>query len=408
MPMTTKRLYYDNSYTLNFEANVVEHTTYKDPPAVVLDQTYFYPEGGGQPHDTGVINGVRVIDVQTRDADRAVLHVLASPITDSRVAGQIDAARRTDYMQHHSGQHILSQALSQAAEAETVSVHMSADSMTIDVKRINITPDEWIAVEDLANRIVLENRRVRVWFPEPDELASLRLRKLPDVAGKVRVVDMGGFDVTACGGTHVGYTGEIGAIKVVRFERRGDTTRLEFKCGGRALRDYRDKNDLINRLVTDLTVAYRDVPETIQRLQAENKTLRNELKAAREQLIEAEAAALLPTASHIGSVRIVTHAYEGRDVNDLKLLAQKLAAQPATIALIGLAGEKGQLLFGRAEDVAVDMASLLKGALALLNSDRGGGRANFAQGGGVPASLAQVTAALQQAERSILTILAGR
>src|SRR5579871_5640476 len=207
---TTQRLYYDDSYTLGFNADVIEKTTYKDRPALVLDRTYFYPEGGGQPPDTGLLNGVPVIDVQTRDADRGVLHVLEKPLTDQRVEGQIDAERRTDHMQHHSGQHILSQALSQAAHAETVSVHMSADTMTIDVKRTNLTPDEWLAVEALANRIVQENRAVRCWFPEPDELASLALRKMPDVVGKVRIVDVGGFDVTACGGTHVAHTGEIG------------------------------------------------------------------------------------------------------------------------------------------------------------------------------------------------------
>ena len=115
-------------------------------------------------------------------------------------------------MHHHSGQHVLSQALSRAAHAETLSVHMSDSTMTIDVDRANLTPDEWRAVEALANQVVLEDRPVRAWFPEPGELAALALRKLPDVTGKVRVVDVGGFDVTACGGTHVARTGEIGLI----------------------------------------------------------------------------------------------------------------------------------------------------------------------------------------------------
>src|SRR5690348_2615193 len=144
---TTERLYYDDPSTLEFEADVVEQTTHKDRPAVVLNRTYFYPEGGGQPCDNGILNGIRVIDVQTRETDRAVLHILKRPLADSHVEGKIDAERRADYTQHHSGQHVLSQALTQAAEAETISVHMSADTMTIDVKRTNISPEEWQAVE---------------------------------------------------------------------------------------------------------------------------------------------------------------------------------------------------------------------------------------------------------------------
>jgi alanyl-tRNA synthetase len=399
--MTTERLYYDDSYTLAFDAHVVEQTTFKKRPALVLDRTYFYPEGGGQPPDTGQINGVPVIDVQTREEDRAVLHVLDHDLHDNRVEGQIDAPRRLDHMQHHSGQHVLSQALSQAANAETVSVHMSESSMTIDVKRTNIPPEDWSAVEELANRIVLEDRAVRTWFPESDELEKLSLRHMPDVAGKVRVVDIGDFDITACGGTHVARTGEIGLIKVVKVERRGDMTRLEFRCGERSLRDYRDKNDVINRLVNDLTVGYWELPDALQRLRDENKALQYELKGAREQLINAEALALLPTATKRGNYQIVIRAFEGRDANQLRQLAQTLTANPGTIALLGVAGEKAQLLFGRADNVNVDMAQLLKAALAALGSDRGGGRPNFAQGGGVSASLEDVTRAIHQAEQTI-------
>jgi alanyl-tRNA synthetase len=380
---------------------VVEQTTYRQRPALVLDRTYFYPEGGGQPPDTGQINGVRVIDVQTREADQAVLHVLESQLPATHVEGRIDAARRFDHMQHHTGQHVLSQALSQAAQADTLSVHMSDSTMTIDVNRINLSPEEWLAVEELANQVVFENRSVRAWFPEPGELAGLALRKLPDVGGKVRVVDVGGFDITACGGTHVAHTGEIGTIKVVRFERRGDTTRLEFKCGGRSLRDYRDKNDVINRLVSDMTVGYWELPDAVKRLRDENKALQSELKAAREQLSEAEALALLSSASTYGDWQIVARTFEGRDVGEVRLLAQKLTARPSVIALFGIAGEKAQLLFGRAENVSLDMAQLLKTALAVLKSDRGGGRPQFAQGGGVPASLEAVTAAIRQAEQAI-------
>jgi alanyl-tRNA synthetase len=395
--MSTERLYYNDSYTLNFQADVVERTTLRDRPALILDRTYFYPEGGGQPPDTGLINGVPVVDVQTREADRAVLHVLEAPLPDSRIEGQIDAARRLDHMQHHSGQHILSQALEQAGRARTLSVHMSAESMTIDVDRADFTPDDWAAVEELANQIVREDRVVRAWFPDPDELTALNIRKMPDVVGKVRIVDVGGFDITACGGTHVARTGEIGLIKVVKADRRGNTTRLEFRCGGRALRDYRAKNGVINRLTAALTVGYSELPDAIERLQAQNKALQSALEAAKRQLAEAEAAALLAAAPEKSGYKVVARAFADRPPEDLRLLAAALTANPGVVALFGAAGEKAQLIFSRSEGIAPDMAALLKIAFAALGAGKGGGRPNMAQGGGVPATAEALEAAIAAA-----------
>lgn len=396
--MSTERLYYGDAYTLTFDANVIEHLTYHEHPAVVLDRSYFYPEGGGQLPDTGTLNDVRVIDVQTRDSDRAVIHVLAAALHAEQVHGVIDGSRRRDLMRHHSGQHVLSQALLQAAQAQTVSVHMSLDSMTIDVNRPLLTPAEIRTVEALANRIVLEDRPVRAWFPDAAELPALGLRKLPDVSGALRVIDMGGFDVTACGGTHVARTAEIGLIKIIRQEKRGSGTRLEFKCAERALEDYAEKNDVINRLAADLTVAYTELPDSIARLRDENKALRAELKIFREQALDVEARDLVAAAPAQNGYHIVTSVFDRRDANDVKLLAQKIMALPNVVALLGTSGEKAQLIFGRSEDVSVDVVPLLKTALKSLGTDRGGGRPNFAQGGGIPADSAQLKAALDLAK----------
>ena len=393
--MTTERLYYNDAYTLHFEANVLEVTTHAQQPALVLDRTYFYPEGGGQPSDRGTLNGVRVRDVQTRPSDRAVLHVLESPLTAQRVIGEIDGERRRDLRSHHSGQHVLSQALERVAQARTLSVHMSETSMTIDVDRVNIAPETWEAVEALANQIVLEDRPVRAWFPTPEELVALNLRKLPEVDGKVRIVDVGGFDITACGGTHVARTGEIGIIKVVKAERRGETTRLEFKCGARALRDFQAKNEVINRLMAALTVGYWELPETVARLQEQNRALQSELRAAREQLAVYEAASLLASASSHGAYRLVARAF-ARSADEVRSLAQALVAESGVVALLGAAGEKAQLIFARSADVALDVLPLLKKALEQLGG-RGGGRPNMAQGGGASADLDQVQAAINTA-----------
>jgi alanyl-tRNA synthetase len=393
--MTTERLYYNDAYTLHFEANVLEVTAYAQRPALILDRTYFYPEGGGQPSDRGMLNGVRVLDVQTRPSDRAVLHVLESPLTAQRVIGEVDGERRRDLRAHHSGQHVLSQALERVAQARTLSVHMSETSMTIDVDRVNVAPETWEAVEALANQVVLEDRPVRAWFPTPEELAALNLRKLPEVDGKVRIVDIGGFDITACGGTHVARTGEIGIIKVIKAERRGETTRLEFKCGERALRDFQAKNEVINRLTAALTVGYWELPETVARLQEQNRALQSELRAAREQLAVYEAASLLASASSHGAYRLVARAF-ARSADEVRSLAQALVAESGVVALLGAAGEKAQLIFARSADVSLDVLPLLKKALEQLGG-RGGGRPNMAQGGGASADLDQVQAAINAA-----------
>ncbi|GAB4547233.1 MAG: DHHA1 domain-containing protein [Anaerolineae bacterium] len=398
--MTTERLYYDDAYTTQFEARAIEQTTYAERPALVLDRTYFFPEGGGQPADTGTLNGVSVLDVQTRPADRAVLHILEKPLSDTHLEAQINAARRFDHMQHHSGQHILSQALEQAIQARTLSVHMSSESMTIDVNRTNITAEEWEAVEVLANRIVQENRVVRCWFPDADELAALSIRKLPQVEGKLRIVDVGGFDITACGGTHVARTGEIGQIKVVRADRRGETTRLEFRCGWRALNDYRAKNEMINRLTSALTVGYWELDQSVARLQDENRAMRSDLKALREQLAAYEADRLWDEAEVLGEMRLLVRAFE-RSADEVRLLAAQLAAKPKTIALLGAAGEKAQFVFARSEDATGDMSAMLKAALAVVGA-KGGGRPNMAQGGGVPADLSKVETALAAAKSLLL------
>ncbi len=399
--MTTERLYYADAYTLAFDAHIIERIMQADHPAVILDRTYFYPEGGGQPCDTGTLGGVGVIDVQTRESDRAVIHILDTPLAGDTVHGEIDAARRRDLRLHHSGQHILSQALMQAAHAETISVHMSLDSMTIDVNRGLLTAAETRAVEALANRVVQDDLSVRVWFPEAAEVSSLGLRKLPEVSGSLRVVDIGGFDVTACGGTHVARTGEIGLIKIVKAEKRGSGTRVEFKCGLRALDDYTEKSEIITRLAADLSVGYADLPDSVARLRDELRQLRAELKPLRDQALDAEARTLTAGGLDMDGWRVIACAFEGRDSEAIKTLAQKIAAQPNTIALIGLSGDKAQIVIACAEGVTVNAAALLKTALKTLGTERGGGRPNFAQGGEVGADLAQINAALDAAKAQI-------
>jgi alanyl-tRNA synthetase len=399
----TERLYYDDAYCVKFSAQVAQRLAVENRPAVVLDRTCFYPTGGGQPFDIGMLDASAVVDVFTRDEDSAVVHVLDGEVVKDEVICQIDWARRFDHMQHHTGQHILTQAFVQVANASTVSFHLSRDSVTIDLDVATIELDTLLQVEQLANQVVWENRPVTARLIDPDSAAGVRIRKIPEKLHTqgLRVIDVQDFDLTACGGTHVAHTAEIGMIKVVRLERRGDKTRVEFRCGGRALRDYQDKNSIINQLTAQLTCSAPEIPDAVKRLQDDARQLQRGLKDANSQLMDYEVESLLSRAADRNGVRVVKAAFEGRDAGDLRILANKLIQLPDVVALLGTSGEKAQLAFARSENVSHAMNALLAKALETLGG-RGGGQAGFAQGGGIAATQAQVQAALDAAEMVLL------
>lgn len=391
-----KRLYYHDSYLATFEADIIERTTIDERPAVVLSQSAFYPTSGGQPHDVGTLNSVRVLDVVVREADDAVLHIVDAFPDHDRVMGEVLWTRRFDHMQQHTGQHVLTRAFIENCGAETVGFHLSENSVTIDLDRDDITPAHIDAAENLANQIVIENRSVRAWFP--DNPAELPLRKVSEkVTGAVRVVDIDGFDITACGGTHVAHTGEIGVIKVLRRDKlKGKLTRIEFCCGTRALKDYRLKNELLQELATQMTTSYQQIPEILEKLREENRSLKKALKASHEAVLGYQADELWQTASRQGYQQyvIVQEAFVDYAPSDLQQLARHLVAHPQTVAVLGIYGDAAHLVVGCSDDMEINVVPALKAGLAVLGTKRGGGRPTLAQGGGVQASEQKVREAL--------------
>ena len=412
----SERAYFSNATTTRFAGVVVETTAVDGRPAVRLASTYFYPTSGGQPHDTGQLRQgdrlTRVDDVVVRESDDAVLHVLDGPLAPGDVAAEIDWPRRFDHMQHHTGQHVLSQAFIRVAEAETVSFHLSAQSVTIDLDRADLTAEEVRAAETLANEVVAQNRPVRARQVTLDEAAALPLRKRPPGrGGYLRLVEIDGFDLTACGGTHVAGTAEVGPIKVLKTERRGPTTRVEFVCGGRAVADYRLKHDVTQQLGAALTTGLGDLAPALARLQEEARQLRLELKRERGARLALEAGQLLAAAEEAGGARLVRRGFVGREVEELRQLANLIAGDaPAAgvVVLLGLAGERAQLVFVRpAGGPDVAMGDLIRPALAALGGARGGGGALAAQGGGPAADEATVGAALDAAVQRLRAVANG-
>ena len=425
----TERLYYTNATCTHFSACVVERLTWEDRPAVVLDRTAFYPTSGGQPADRGTLDGVAVLDVVAREKDNAVVHILSEALSGfpkpegAEIEGVLDWPRRFDHMQQHTGQHILSAAFEQVLNADTVGFHLGTEVSTVDINVAHLEPATVMPVEELANQVVWEDRPVGTRFVGPDELATLPLRHPPVVEGPVRIVEVAGpstarlsgstklsevspksgsghsFDVNPCGGTHVTRTGEIGLIKIVRLDHRGNETRVEFLCGGRALRDYRAKNRMINRLAAMLTVGHWELDQSVERLQAEAKQLRQYLRRAHKRLLKMEANELARTAVVHEPYHVVWKVWErqgnllGKPPDELRALAQELAQRPGMVALLVSIEERTHLCFARAEGTDLDVATLLREACAQLGG-KGGGRPHLAQGSAPATGVARAQAVL--------------
>jgi alanyl-tRNA synthetase len=400
----TERLYYADAYLRTFEARVVDRLEINGRPAVVLDRTAFYPEGGGQPADRGTLNHVEVVDVQTREADDEVLHILSAPLAEGTATGVVDATRRFDLMQQHTGQHILSQAFLHTAHAETVSFHLNPDpndgALTIDLNTAALTPAQIDRAEEFANSIIYENRPVIARFVGDEELQALPLRKPPKVDTAIRVVEIQSFDWSACGGTHVSRTGEVGLIKIVKVEKRNAEMRIDFRCGHRALIDYRRKHQLISQAASELSIGFWELDQAIERLQAEARAARKQLAEADTRLQQYEARDLLTSIEPRGDFGLIVQMWLQRDAVYLKRMASLLVAQPKTVALLGATGQSLSLVFARSKDLTIDLAALLKAAAARLGG-KGGGSPDFAQAGGPAVSTEQLTDTLGWAREQL-------
>lgn len=381
----TERLYYNDSHLTEFEARVVDVTPRTSGWATVtLDRTAFYPTGGGQPSDTGTLSGARVVECMD-DEEARVLHVIrgAAPEIGEVVKCEIDWERRLDHIQQHTGQHILSQAFIELYRAETHGFRMMADSSEIDITLEHPTDESIDRVVELSNRVIWENRKICAQQLKADEAARLDLRKQPTRQGDVRLIEIEGFDLTPCGGTHAHRTGEVGMIAVRHWERAKGMTRIEFVAGHRALSDYRRANRTAREVAAQFSVGRDDSPASVAHLFEENKLLAKRVRSLEEITARTEAAELLDAAipATTGS-RLVTKVFNGRDPESLKRLALALIAHPGTIVLIGSRYEDAaRLVFARSDNTEGDMNALMRDACVILDG-RGGGRPELAQGGG--------------------------
>src|SRR5258707_7771160 len=279
----TQRLYYHDSFLNDFDARVVESVEREGKHAIVLDRTAFYPTSGGQVHDTGRLvladkRDVPVVEVADEDEGR-IFHFIAEHFIAETVAvgtaihGSVAAARRRDHMQQHSGQHVLSAAFIQLFNMPTVSFHMGAESCTLDLETSGLSAAQAQRAEQLANEIVLEDRPVAIRFVPLDEARQLGLRKLPPKqTGDLRLIDIHDFDLTACGGTHVRATGQIGAILLRKIEKVKQGMRVEFVCGLRAVNTARLDYSTLTEAAALYSSHIHDIPQQVRKSLEETKS----------------------------------------------------------------------------------------------------------------------------------------
>ncbi|MBG9448160.1 alanyl-tRNA synthetase [Cytobacillus firmus] len=375
-----KKLYYENPYIKTFETELV-HQAADDKERVyaVLKETAFYPTGGGQPHDEGTLNGIKVVDVE--EAEGEIRHYLERELEPSisGISGEIDWNRRFDHMQQHAGQHILSAAFEELYGYKTVSFHLGKEILTIDLEISELPVGHAEEAERLANAIILENRPIEARWVSAEEASQFPLRKQLSVSEDIRLVIIPEFDYNGCGGTHPTSTGQVAGVKILDWERQKKKIRVQFICGSRILTQLQTKHEITGNLSQLLNAPEQDLPSAASRLIENGKDLEKQLEAAKEALLAYEAKEMFTA----GKEKCISKVFEGRTIQELQKLARLIASQTenADVILINETADKLQFVCARGADSESDMKSLSAELLQKING-KGGGNPHFAQGGG--------------------------
>jgi alanyl-tRNA synthetase len=373
------KLFYQDPYIKSFTAQVVTKGKDSNGHYIVLDQTAFYPTGGGQPHDMGTIENINVLNVE--EVEGEVRHYLESELDDTKVTvlGVIDWNRRFDHMQQHAGQHILSAAFDHLFEYKTVGFHLGNETLTIDLDTENLTELEAAKAEELANQIIIENRLIDTRWVTEEELSQYSLRKETKVKEDIRLVIIPDFDYNGCGGTHPKATGEVQAIKILDWEKQKKKIRVQFVCGNRVMNQLNQKHKILLELTRLLNSPEKDMSQAVVRLLENGKTVEKDLEQARENLLHFEAKDLLAT----NEKKVVGKLFHNRSIQELQKLARFIIAENDGVIVIFVSqnDDRLQLVCARGTVEKESMKMVIGKALAIING-KGGGSDSFAQGGG--------------------------
>ncbi len=376
--------YFEDPLKFEFKAIIVEVRPLDDDRfGVILDETYFYPTGGGQEYDTGTLGDIPVVDVRRDETTSKVVHVVERKLPLGNVRGKIDGERRMRHMQHHSAQHLLSACFKKLLDLDTLSAHISGyTSSSIDLPDVQLDSDSITSVESLVNEIVFRNLGIKTTFVEQDQVRAVPLRRPPKVQGDIRVVEIEGFDWSACGGTHCLNTGMIGMVKIFKTERQNKKTRVYFMAGSQAADYFQSLHDQVSSLAEEMSVHWGDLAEAV-RSQAETlKSVQKELRALRKERLGSEAESLAASAEKTGDYDLVVGTYDGRPMDELQALAKSMLDRDGLIAALAtFDGEKVAMVVACSAGVDVHAGELIQRLLEPVGG-RGGGSPQMARGGG--------------------------
>lgn len=371
-----KLLYYVDAMQKEFTANVVKTGKEADRSYIVLDNTAFYPTGGGQPHDTGWINTIEIIDVEkVEDEIRHYSHEEVENIS-GEITGKLNWTRRFDHMQQHAGQHILTAAFVELLNIPTVSFHLGTDLVTIDLDVADVTEEQLQAVENRANDIILENRTIETKWVTKDELAQYNLRKDVKVEEDIRLVIIPDFDYNGCGGTHPTSTGQVGLLKILATEKIKQQIRIHFICGNRVRKQLAMRKQVLTDVARQLSVPEENAAEALRKFA-------QTAKATEKSLAELQDELLIFEAKELAKQSIPIAYFTNRSIQQLQKLARFITQEnPAAIALlVADNGEKLQFVAARGSEQTQSMKAISTAVLPLING-KGGGNDALVQGGG--------------------------
>lgn len=326
-------LYYNDSFLREWTTTIVERREQNNQYFVRLEETAFYPHGGGQPCDTGTINQIDVLDVVKEG--EYIWHQVSQLPSDNEAQCQLNWERRLDHMQHHTGQHLLSATVLQLFDAPTLSFHLGQDMVTIDIDCKSLNDAELATLEQVVNQRIYDNLAVSSYFVNAEQLAQLPVVKMPKVTKDIRIVEIEGVEYNTCGGTHVSRTGQIGLIKLFKAEKQKGSIRIYFKCGARALADYNDSLHILNTLATKFNTGRKDILERFGKWEEDQQQLKAELEQLRKANDTYESNQLLSQMQN----QQITHIFEHKTLSDLQRIAATLIAEQEVTVLFATLSE---------------------------------------------------------------------
>mgnify|MGYP000906044682 FL=1 len=376
----TEKIYLINPYLRQVDARIVEKKYMNNRYYIKTNKTIFYPNlAGGQPGDKGTINGVEVLDTYEDNGD--IVHVTKDNIHSDKVQLSIDWDNRFDYMQQHSGQHLLSAVFYKLYNGETIGFYIGKEYVYIDINIPNISDDEIEKIEEFANKIIFSNFSIKSYIIEKGDINRLPVRKEPIVNSNIRIVEIDGIDFSPCCGTHLRNTGEIGIVKIRKVEKYKGNIRVEFVCGNRALKDYTWKNRYIRRISDLLSSKDKDVYDRVQKLYIQKEELEKENRDLREELYQYRSQKLLKESKSIKGKNCICKKFKDADFKVLNNIVAHLNSKDNNIIIFGIDGtENSQFIASRSPNININMKNIFKEISQEIDI-KGGGSPQTVQGG---------------------------